>query len=211
VRSALAAQLHRLVEVARPLVGVVDVGLAEPKLTAGDPLWGEPHDVKFDFDASRAGAEWIDALARTARDRLAPDGEPLVIGHCDWRVEHVGFDGDRVVAIYDWDSLALVSEPVMVGKAAAQFSINWRLHDDGHDVEFPTIDDMRAFVRDYEAARGTPFTDSQREALDAANLALMCYGARCQHSLVVLDPEIGAPDGAWWIGALRARPERVFA
>jgi hypothetical protein len=210
VRGTLASQLHRVVEVARPLVGVLDVGPAEPTLAAGDALWGEPHDVKFDFEASSTGAEWIDELARSARDRLVPLDEPLVIGHCDWRVEHVGFDGDRVVAIYDWDSLALVSEPDMVGKAAAQFSINWRLHDHERDVEFPTIGDMQAFVRDYEAARGVPFTASQLEALDAANLALMCYGARCQHSLLVSSPEIGVPRDAWWIGALRARPERVF-
>jgi hypothetical protein len=138
------------------------------------------------------------------------DEEALVIGHCDWRVEHVGFDGDRVVAIYDCDSLALVTEPAMVGKAAAQFSINWRLHDLGRDVEFPTFDDMRAFVREYEAARGAPFTPPQLEALDAANLALMGYGARCQHSLLVSDPGITAAEDQWWLGALRARPERVF-
>jgi len=211
VRGVLAAELHRIVEMARPLIGVVDVGIAEPRLSAGDPLWGEPHDVKFDFDASRSGAEWIDDLARGARDRLAQDDEPLVIGHCDWRVEHVGFDGDRVVAIYDWDSIALASEPVIVGKAAAQFSINWRLHDHGSDVEFPTIDDMHAFVHDYEAARGAPFTAAQRELLDAANLALTSYGARCQHSLLVSDPEVSGSEDEWWLGALRTRPDRVLA
>jgi hypothetical protein len=210
VRAKLASELHRIVDATRPSVGVVDVGLAEPVLHTGDALWGEPHDVRFDFDASSAGAEWIDELARAARNRLAGADEPLVIGHCDWRVEHVGFDGDRVAAIYDWDSLALVSEPVLVGKAAAQFSINWRLHDVGRDVEFPTIDDMHAFVRDYEMARGARFTESQRELLDAANLALMCYGARCQHSLLVSDPAVTAPEDQWWLGALRVRPERVF-
>lgn len=166
--------------------------------------------MRFDFDASSSGAEWIDELARTARDRLAQNDGPPIIGHCDWRVEHVGFDGDRVAAIYDWDSVALVTEPTMVGKAAAQFSINWRAHDYGADVEFPTIEEMRAFVRDYEDARGAPFTAPQREFLDAANLHLMCYGARCQHSLLVSDPELTAPEDQWWLGALRVRPDRVF-
>jgi len=205
VRAALATQLHRIVTVASTIVGVEEVGGSTPAADTDAPLWGEPHDLKFDFAASAAGAEWIDDLARAARTRVASHREPAVIGHLDWRVEQCAFadDGVSIVAIYDWDALALAPEPVVVGQAATQFGIDWR----APVVEFPTVADMRGFVHDYEIARGAPFTFAQRDPLDPASVALTCYGARCQHSLVTLNPEVGAPADGWWIGSLRTRPD----
>ena len=78
-------------------------------------------------------------------------------------------------------------------------------------VDLETRSNMHAFVHDYEAARGAPFTAAQRELLDAANLALTSYGARCQHSLLVSDPEVSGSEDEWWLGALRTRPDRVLA
>jgi hypothetical protein len=58
---------------------------------------------------------------------------------------------------------------------------------------------MRSFVAEYEQARGEAFTDEEREILDAANLLLCAYGARCQHSDMVLHPElIRAPIPRWF-------------
>ena len=62
---------------------------------------------------------------------------------------------------------------------------------------------MRAFVADYERARGTPFAPSELDALDAANLAMIAYGARCQHSDQLLRPDLGDNVAIGWPRLLR--------
>ncbi|MDY7100450.1 MAG: phosphotransferase [Actinomycetota bacterium] len=203
VRRTIAAGLHDLVAAARPLVDEVDVG--RQTITRPDgPLWPEPHDPRLDFDATSSGAEWIDELALDARRRLASAGAdaPSVIGHADWRVGNLGFAAERLVAIYDWDSVTAAPEAVIVGLTAAQFGIDWGA---GEDDPVPTIPEMAAFVADYEDVRGTRFTLSEWELVDAANLALISYGARCQHSDVTLRPGIGAGADTRWLRALTER------
>ena len=56
-------------------------------------------------------------------------------------------------------------------------------------------------------ARGAAFTADELEALDAANLALLAYGARCLHSDATFHPEL-LPDGprsVGWFRLLEAR------
>jgi hypothetical protein len=179
VRRAVAGGLRDLVVAASPLSGRVEVGAPLVLQEWGPRLWPEPHDLRFDFGATAAGAEWIDDLARAAR-RVLADLEPGGhIGHFDWRVGNLGFEGERIVAIYDWDSLARAPEAVIVGCAAAQFSVDWT-NLDRHPL--PTTSEMRRFVHDYETARAAPFAADERRALDAANLWKCAYGARCQHS-----------------------------
>jgi hypothetical protein len=207
VRRSLARGLSAFVDAAAPLVGRAPVGgplmLREP----GAPLWFEPHDVRFDFGATGTGAEWIDQLATQARRRLEPAGSDLVIGHFDWRVENLGFRGAEIVAIYDWDAVCAAPEPVVVGNAAAQFTADWT---SGGADPLPTVDEMRAFVADYESARGRSFSTAERQVLDAANLSACAYGARCAHSDMVLRPEIldGAQPG--WIRLLHERGSRAL-
>lgn len=59
-------------------------------VVADGGLWPTPHDGRFDFQATRAGAGWIDTFARRAqRVRDGVDfASDRVIGHSDWRVEH---------------------------------------------------------------------------------------------------------------------------
>src|SRR5262249_44878841 len=101
LRRAMATTLARLVALCRPLERTrLESASAAPE----GRLWPEPHDARFDFDATSRGAEWIDALAVRARSHLALDG-PTVIGHRDWRAENIRFASGQVVAVYDWDSL----------------------------------------------------------------------------------------------------------
>jgi aminoglycoside phosphotransferase (APT) family kinase protein len=124
------------------------------------------------------------------------------VGHFDWRVENLALGEDRIVGIYDWDSLAIAPESIVVGNAAAQFQTDWSLHEPD---PLPTLDEMRAFVHDYETARGAAFTDAEWELLDAANLAICAYGARCQHSDMAVHPEIGGLETTRWCRLLRER------
>lgn len=195
-RRAMASTLLSLVRTAP----AADVGPALLLRPRGAPLWPEPHDLRFDL--TLPGGEWIDEMAASARARLATP-LPHVVGHLDWRVENLGFDGDDIVAIWDWDSLGTAPEAAIVGSNAAQFTTDWSRPD-----PLPTVDEMRLFVADYEAARGTAFSRDEWEVLDAANLFLCAYSARCQHS----DRSTGAVGGdvaPVWADLLRTRGRRL--
>jgi hypothetical protein len=108
---------------------------------------------------------------------MAPAGV-RVIGHCDWRQEHVRFLKDEPVAAFDWDSLCCESEPALLGTVAHGFCADWSLPE-----QAPTLKEADAFIRDYEAARGYPFSPQER-ILCAASFAYACaYTARCGHAL----------------------------
>jgi hypothetical protein len=201
VRESVAAGLAAFIDVASQIDPIPAVGQGSLTPSADDPLWGEPHDLRFDFEATSAGAEGIDEVADKARQELARASLADVVAHLDWRVENLGFSGHELTAIYDWDSVGLAPEPAAVGHAAGQFSTDWRI---GHTT-LPSIAEMRSFVRDYELHRGTQFDPDERAVLDAANLLLCAYGARCQHSDRTLFPEASGPPDTGWENLLLER------
>ncbi len=203
IRRVLAHELLRFIEAGR---NVEDKsGLEGPALLDGSDgaLWPIPHSSRFDFEATKDGAQWIDELAWSARRRLMGFlGEP-VIGYLDWRVGNVGFSGGTMTAIYDWDSIGLASETYLVGSAAATFSSDWSKP----GGSLPNLEEMRGFIADYERARGRDFDDSELEVVDAANLLLVAYGARCQHSDASLPHDPSFMVNRSWIDLLRERGE----
>jgi hypothetical protein len=186
-RRAMAAALAGHLELTRPCGR--PPGLARGwSLYVPGSLWPpEAHSPLFDFAATAAGAEWIDALAAQAK-RLAAGGEPLA-GHHDWCGEHMRFAGGAVVAAYDWDSLAIGSEAVIAGNAAATFTADFTRP--GH-AQAPEPDEARAFVDEYSAARATPLTRAERSRIAAAATFVLAYGARCEHALGVEGPVTAA-------------------
>jgi hypothetical protein len=147
-------------------------------LYASDTLWPrEAHAPIFDFGATAAGAEWIDAIAAKAKARASATGERLV-GHHDWSGKHFRFTGEHVAAVYDWDSLRLGREAVIVGNAAMTFTTNFDLP--GLKLT-PTPEEVRAFVDEYSAARSTALSRSEREQVAACAAFAAAYTARCEH------------------------------
>jgi hypothetical protein len=178
IRHALASCLAELVRLTEPFRG--DGALARGFTILDEDLWGEPHSPIFDFGATAAGAGWIDAAGREARELLASDPSPVVVGHTDWSVKHFRFAGARILVIHDWESLMRVSEAFLVGTAAAHFTARpptWRP---------PSSEEGDAFAAEYERARGAAFTPGERRAVEAARRYGTAYTARCEHSL---DPE----------------------
>ncbi len=173
-RRLLASGLAELVRLAQ---GFVDVpALAEhPLAVARTRLFPEPHSARLDF--ARPGGEWIDAFARRAKPLR--EAGARVVGHCDWRAEHVRVDRGRMTAVYDWDSLAVTREPIVAGQAAHAFTIDW--HAPGQQ-RMPSLDEALGFLEDYEAGRGARFTATERRAAHAALVWMMAYTARCEHS-----------------------------
>ena len=84
------------------------------------------------------------------------------------------------MATYDWDSLAFRPETELVGISAHGFTADWTLEG---VRRIPTADDIRAFVADYEDARGQSFSNRERRSLIATCVYCIAYGARCTHSL----------------------------
>jgi hypothetical protein len=175
-RKTIASGLAELIELLRSFKGAVS---SLKYFGPGNFLYPQPHSKLFDFKKTASGAEWIDDFARRARQSEAHVGTP-VLGHADWRVEHLRFDDGNIVATYDWDSLAFRPETELVGLSAHGFTADWALEG---VRRIPTADDIRAFVTDYETARAQPFTKSERQSLFAHCVYSIAYGARCAHPL----------------------------
>jgi hypothetical protein len=177
VRREMAITLARLVALCRPHASLRGLGRFRERTRR---WWEQPHDQRFDFAGTAGDSQWIDRLARVANGQLdAFASSPEIVGHCDYRVEHLRFANGRVCAVYDWDSLAVGSEAVVVASAAYAFTADWSRED--HRC-VPTLAESLAFISDYETARGEPFTPDERRATRAAMVASLAYGARCEQS-----------------------------
>ena len=198
VREGIARGLHEFVAAASDLVGRVYLHEASPYGLPPERLWPIPHDLRFDL--TLPGGEWIDALAAQARERLGDPSGDFVIGHCDWRVENLRIEGDRIVAIFDWDSVHRLPEPGLVGGNAAGFSADYTV---SIGDPRPSREESRTFVSDYEVARGRPFTRTEIDTANAAYVYTLAYSARCEHSDVTTGafPDPGVDGG--WRGLLR--------
>jgi hypothetical protein len=206
VRRVMAELLARLVRDATAAATPADVAALGRPLLLPDELWPVPHSALFDFAATAAGAEWIDAHAALALDVLRAGAGRIVVGHFDWSVKHLRFDpAGRVTAVYDWDSLGAAPEPVVVGSAARGFTMTWELPEPV--ALAPTPAEAAAFVAEYEAARGAPFTAAERAAVRAAAVYFTAYTARCQHARLVAGE---APEPGSHLPALRALGEGVL-
>ncbi len=162
-------------------------GLGRPDALRDHPLrkpesqlYGEPHSPLFDFEASSRGAEWIDELALRAVAVRDDDVSHLVISHTDWSARNVRLDERRVLAVYDWDSTALVEESTAVGQAA----VTWRVTAEPGGADYPAADEVADFVRGYEEAAGRALSERQWRATGAAAAYTLAYAARCEHALI---------------------------
>lgn len=136
-----------------------------------DGLWPRPEDGT-DVNAV-AGPEWIDRAGQCARDRLRAGASETVIGHCDWLVGNLRWDGERLLVVHDWDSAVADSEAVLAGFAAALYSTVPRAN--------ATVAETEAFLDAYCDARGRPFTAGELERAWAAGVWTRVFDAKCEH------------------------------
>ena len=176
--SISAAGLATQINLCRGLDGS---GLRPHPMDAGqDDLYPTPHSPIFDFEATAAGAEWIDQLAGAAKTVRDDHAASPVIAHCDWSARNVRMDETGLLAVYDWDSLSNAAEVVAVGQAAATWSAV-----DGNETA-PSANEIATYVARYEDARGAQFGTAERVAVGAAALYVLAYTARCEHAI---DPD----------------------
>jgi hypothetical protein len=178
IRRALARGLHTVVQTCNPLVETTSL-LPELLAPDGEALWPTPHSKLFDFAATSSGAEWIDEIAAAAREQMNHAGR-CVIGHGDWRQEHVRFTGNEPVAAFDWDSLTCEYEPALLGSVTHGFCADWSCVS---RRQAPTLEEARAFKCDYEEARGATFSAEERRLCGASFAYACAYSARCAHAV----------------------------
>ena len=167
-------------------------------LSEGDQLWpAAAHAPTFDFAATSAGAEWIDALGTHAKAAIEDPG-PGVVGHSDWSGKHFRFADAKITAIYDWDSLAVRTEAAIVGVAAMTYTTRFDLPG---VPRAPTPEEMNAFIDEYSDTRERPLSRAERGQIAAHGLLLAAYTARCEHCRV--DGYDAASDAASFMAALR--------
>lgn len=181
IRKLAARTLARQIALAGEVKDLRGLEQGWPWPAAGE-LWPPPHNALFDFDATTGGAAWIDDTAARARGVVDGFDGRTVVGHTDWSVDHLRVADGEVRVVYDWDSLRLEKEVVVVGIAASNFTSTWSL---GFPNP-PTPEETWLFVEDYEAARDGPLSGAERNALAAAAIYAVAYIARCEHAV---DPE----------------------
>jgi Phosphotransferase enzyme family len=181
IRHTMAETLARLIDLAREIPDIrgLDKGWRWPMK---GKLWPKPHNALFDFETTAEGAEWIDEVAEEAKKVTDGfDGE-VVVGHTDWSVDQMRFKKGKVSVVYDWDSLRVEKEVVVVGHGASHFSATWSLGVPNP----PSAEETWLFVEEYEAARRKPFSKQERKTIAASAIYGIAYTARCEHAL---DPE----------------------
>jgi hypothetical protein len=177
VRRAMAESLADFVRRAEPFRGLPHLPISQ---LPGGRLFPPPHNALYDF--SLPGGEWIDSRARKARERIDALGDNLVVAHSDYSAANVRVSGEKVTAIYDFDSVALIDEMRCLASTALHFT--YQPHSTGWCWAGP--EESAAFIEDYGRARGRAFSLLERQRLAACAVYAMAYTARCEHAL---DPD----------------------
>jgi hypothetical protein len=177
-RQVSAQGLARQIAACRDMPEAADLEQHPLRTPTGD-VYPTPHSPLFDFASTTEGAAWIDDIAREAARRREEDGAAPVVAHTDWSARNVRFNDHRILAVYDWDSVALVPASVAVGQAA----MTWSVTADPGGTEFPPLDSVLAYLDDYDRAAEAPLSSRQYRTAKASAAYLLAYTARCEHSL----------------------------
>ena len=181
IRQTMAQHLAMLI---RQCKHYPSQGLTEWMELEAPGLWHTPHNVLFDFEKTKQGAEWIDEIAYRAKQVLLAARGPIVIGHSDWSLQNMSFAGKKLACVYDWDSLRVGLEPCFVGGAARVYRHDWRI---GPPKPVISVTEMEDFISAYEIARAQPFTGEEHQVIGAAIVYTAAYGVRCAHAVRALN------------------------
>ncbi|HEX3796445.1 MAG TPA: phosphotransferase [Acidimicrobiales bacterium] len=179
ISAGALSEAHSLLanEDAQPWVG--RHALDRPK----GALYPAPHSPLFDFSLNAEAAAWIDELAVAALKAMAEDVSPPQIVHGDWSARNIRIAGGRLVASYDWDSLAAFPESRGVGIAAAI----WRLTGEAGEPSAPDAQETEHYIDAYVGAAGGARGRTWHIAAMGSALSTLAYMARCEHSLEARD------------------------
>jgi hypothetical protein len=168
-----ATELHRFLEVASGYKGLLDLGDPVPWVSwerEGPNLWPPPDDLDLnlnDYDDSL-----LDELGARTKQRLDRDAGDRLLGHADWWNPNLHWVDEQLHCVFDWDSLACLSEAALAGSASTIFADVW--------PEVTTMAESEAFLMEYERARGRSWSRDELEVCWAAGLWQMAFNAKKQ-------------------------------
>ena len=145
---------------------------------ANKRLWPLPHNVLFNLEKSYRGAGWIAKKAAIAKKIVAQGNFKKILAHTDWGTKNSIFSNKKLIGIFDWDSLGSMSEPEMVGRAAAQFTADW---ESGYMIT-PSPEEGRLFVKEYQYYRGKKFTEEEYKIISSSADYLIGIISRFEHA-----------------------------
>jgi len=136
-------------------------------------LWPAPEDRDVDLNAYPE-PQWLARVAAAVRDHLCGRAGDPVIGHGDWHLGNLCWQGQQLIAVHDWDSVICQPEPAIAGLAAVSF----------RGIEDPArlarVEDSAAFLDAYQQARGRRWTAQDYAACWAAGLWQRTFDAKTQ-------------------------------
>lgn len=136
----------------------------------GPGLWPPPDDLFADLN-DPPGPPWLSDAAERVRARLDGDQRAPVVGHCDWEANNLGWRDGHLAVVYDWDSLAVRSEPAIAGAAATVFAAA------PSGPIAATLQQSEEFLASYQSIRRRWDRDATEVAY-AAGLWVLLYNAR---------------------------------
>ncbi|MFT3942334.1 MAG: hypothetical protein QM705_00720 [Ancrocorticia sp.] len=147
-----------------------------------DGLWPQADDGPEDLN-SIAAPDWLTAAAQHVREVLLGAADRIVVGHGDWEAQNVIWEGENLAIVHDWDSIAALAEPALVGAAAGVFGLN------GCEPGWATLAGSQQFLAEYLRRREiaspeikpelrAPWTDADTRVFWAAGLWVPLYNAQ---------------------------------
>ena len=173
VRRELARSLAEL----NTLLSALDTSGLPLSPGRQEALWPSAQRIWEAREMDDEDGRFIAAHGRAAQVALKKTKLPLHATHLDWGVKNIRFRDDAVCAVFDSDSVHAASEAECVGRAAARFTAQW----DIPTVLTPTAAEARAFVDEYQAARGRKFSRAERALAAAAARYAVAEAARLEH------------------------------
>jgi hypothetical protein len=171
--SLSATELHRFITVAAGYQGPLELGEPVPWVgwEHGEPgLWPTPDDLDLNLNDFDDG--FLDELGARTRQRLLRDTRARLLGHADWWNPNLAWRDVKLHCVFDWDSLAFLSEAALAGSASTIFADVW--------PEVTTMAESEAFLVEYERARGRPWSKDELEVCWAAGLWQLAFNAKKQ-------------------------------
>lgn len=184
--ASFAAMLARMVAAAPPIptLGTLDPHVPWLWWDHGIPerIWCAPASYRWDPHriVEQMPAEVVEAARRAKHRLLRADFAtlPLVAGHGDFEAQNCRWvpdgDGGEQLVVHDWDSVVARPEAVLAGNSASTFVAR-------DDSAISSIADTEAFLAGYEAARGRPFSDLEREIAWATGVWVGGYNSAFEY------------------------------
>jgi aminoglycoside/choline kinase family phosphotransferase len=120
--------------------------------------------------ATDAGTVELIVASWQSLSAMSRSGAPAT-SHADWRADNILFEGERVVAVLDWEDLIVLPAAEAIGYAAASLTHSWRTEIYA-PVTVEPIELFLSFARENGMLRAEAGTHARTAALHTAAVRL---------------------------------------